>query len=563
VKSSKMIDQKYDLQSSQYLSELSVNRLIVMGLLFCIAFIIITIKMFVLVLGENDEYVAFEAAGKFFHDRKEIIDRNGELLAVNLSTASLYAKPKYIFDKEKIAKSLTQIFPDLKYEDLLKSFYSKKKFLWVKRNLSPKEQYAVNNLGSPGLVFEDGQRRVYLQGNTMAHILGYVDVDGKGIAGIEKSYDAFLTDNKKTGNLQLSIDMRVQNIVHDALSTAMIQYKMDGAVGLVMDVNNGELISMVSLPDFNPHLPNKASVDSLFNRASLGVYEIGSVFKVLSFASALDSKHVKTNDVYFVRNPLKAGRFTIKDYKYKQDWMTVPEILMYSSNIGTAKMIMELGIEKQQQYLKQFGIMDKLTLELPEKGIPMFPSDRSWGNISAMTISYGHGIAVTAIHFAQAMSSIVNGGNFYNATIIKDKNNNPVRKVINPNTSITMNKLLRAVVKFGTGRKTDIPGYFVGGKSGSADKAEKGGYNRNSKLSTFAGAFPMNDPKYLVIIMLDAPKAKANYMTTGGYGVAPIVKEVITKIGPVLKIAPNDINDLKINNDLFIEHSVKDDSQND
>lgn len=552
------------LLSSQYLSELSYHRLVVIISFFFMAFFALASRLLHLVIIDNDENIHLTAVESFFKPRKEIVDRNGELLAVNLSTASLYAKPKYIFEPDEVAKKLKTIFPNLDVSELKKNFKSKKKFLWIKRNISPQEQYAVNNLGVPGLNFEKGQKRVYLHGNILSHVLGYVDVDGNGIAGAEKYFNNFLLqDNKESKegekNLQLSIDIRVQTVLHDVLMQAMAQYKADGISGVVMDANNGEIYAMVSLPDFNPNFINFDNKESLFNRATLGIFELGSIFKAATMAMALDCNAVSLNDVYYVGEPIKASRFKIHDYKKVRDWMTVPEIFMYSSNIGTARISLEVGTELQKKYLKRFGLFDKLSVEVPEKGLPMYPLDRSWNQISTMTISYGHGIAISPLHFTQLFAALVNGGYLYPATILKNKNENlpQIEQVISNSASEKMRRLLRLVVEKGTGKKANVPGYFVGGKTGSADKSVKGGYSTNSKISSFVSAFPMHDPKFVVLVMLDAPKSAAKYLTTGGRAVAPITYDIISRIGPMLKVIPRDDNDEEIKKKLYIEFSTE------
>ncbi len=555
---------KFSPDYNEFLSDQNYSRLIVIGVVFFAIYSYIIIRLFVLVTGNGEaNELKLTSSNKNLYERGEIVDRNGEILAVNLATASLYANPSNIFDSKEVAQKLIQIFPDLNFKKLYNDLSSDKKFVWVKRNITPKEQFAVNNLGIPGLIFENGQKRVYLHGNILSHVLGYVDLDGNGIAGIEKFFDKDLAGNGSKKQLSLSIDMRVQNIVHEEILRAKEKYDADGAMAVVADANTGEIYSMVSLPDFDPHYPNKASDEELFNRASLGVFELGSIFKPLSFAMVLDAGVVTTDSVYYVRNPIKVSRFKITDYRRKKDWMSVPEILMYSSNIGTARMILELGVDGHKKYLEKFGFNKKLNIELPEKGLPILPSPKLWNEVNSITMSYGHGFAFTPLHMVEAFAAVVNGGNKYPLTLVKDKNENAVvEKIISKDVSQTLNKLLRLVVEKGYGRLGEVKGYYVGGKTGSADKPTKGGYSTNAKLSSFISAFPMQNPKFVVMVTLDNPKKGAAQTTVGGRAASPIAAEIIAKIAPVLKISPELENAEQINEKLYINYSLESEAIN-
>jgi cell division protein FtsI (penicillin-binding protein 3) len=558
-------DINYSLSGNQYLSDLSYNRLFVIGLTLAMAFIFVAFKLvsvtFITDIEDNSNY---SENNNFYMHRKEIVDRNGVLLAVNLATASLYAKPKFIYEPKEVAKKLVSIFPDLNYANLVADFSGDKKFVWIKRNISPKEQYAVNNLGIPGIDFEKGERRIYLQENLLSHILGYVDVDGKGIAGIEKYFDKFLvTDPMKSDNdqktLNLTIDVRVQHILHDVLSKAVADYRAEGASGVIMNVNNGEIYGMVSLPDFDPHNASNSRSEQLFNRATLGVFELGSILKLCTIAMALDTKSVALNDVYYVKDPVKAAKFKITDYRGKHTWLSVPEIFMYSSNIGTARIILETGMDNQKKFLKKFGLTDKLSVEIPEKGLPILPAESYWNEINTMTISYGYGIAISPLHFAQITSALVNGGYLYPATLIKGNNDSPDKKiqsVVSPDTSDKVRKLMRLIVTNGSGRRSEVKGYLVGGKTGSANKPLKGGYNEEAKLSSYVAAFPMNEPKFLVMIMLDSPKAETKHLSMGGIAVAPLAREIIEKIGPILGVKPVNEQDEEIKSKLHLDYKT-------
>ncbi|MEK6734859.1 MAG: penicillin-binding protein 2, partial [Pseudomonadota bacterium] len=477
-------------------------------------------------------------------------------LAVDLSMVSLYAVPRILQDPVYTADKLAKIFPELKKDELTKTLSNEKSFAWVKRNITPKQQYQVNNLGIPGLEFEKGVKRIYTQGNLFSHILGYVDTDGNGIAGIEKQYDSILRDSKN-GKLQLSLDIRVQNIVKDELLKYINDYTAKGGMGIIMDANNGELVSMVSLPDFDPHYPNKATPESLFNQCSLGVYEIGSIMKGITIAMGLETKAVSLRDVYSVKEPIKASRFVIHDFRIRHTHMSIPQIFMHSSNIGTAMVSLEVGKEKHRKFLRSFGFFDPLEIELPEKGMPMYPSEKNWSDISTMTISFGHGMAITPLHFIRGAASLINGGYVYEPTLFKtnEKDSKPITRVLSEETSNIMRKLMRLTVEYGSGKKANTKGYLVGGKTGSAEKSKKGGYSKSEKLSLFFSAFPINDPKYVMLIILDDPRPNAKAPFSGGaWTAAPLSGKIISRIAPILNVKPIDHDDPKIKEQLWLEY---------
>lgn len=551
-----------------YASEASHSRLLVVIIAFSLIFIVIALRLLNIALF--NDYTRHNSSSRSNQNssafnREDIIDRNGVLLAVNLSTASLYAIPKMIEYPQEVADKIYAILPDLDYKRLLQHLSSQKSFVWVKRNITPKEEYAINSLGIPSLQFERGEKRVYPHGSLLSHVLGYVGLDGKGLAGIEKQFAKHLskdnnTNDEPSGSLQLSIDIRVQNILHDAMEQAFEEFKPIGGAGLVMDVTNGELLAMVSLPDFDPHNPGSATSEQLFNRASLGVYEMGSSFKTFTMAMALDTDTITLNDSFDVNTPIKAARFTIGDYHAKGGILTVPEIFMYSSNIGTAKIGLKVGAEVQRQFLRKFGLLDALDIELPEKAFPMYPTESRWGEISTMTISYGHGIAVTPVHVVQAMSALVNGGILYPTTLLKHKQNDSPKgiRVISENTSQKLRQLLHLVVDQGTGRKAAVPGYLVGGKTGTSEKLSSGGrYSKHSNLSSFVGAFPINNPRYAVVVILDEPKgtkATGGY-STGGMVAAPIVAQIISRMGPLYGMQPANEQSDEIQRELQINYN--------
>ena len=550
-----------DNHNKSFYSSILSQRNLVVIIVFALAFTLVSTKLIKVSLQSK---IVNNSSGFNLPNisRNEIVDRNGVLLAVDLAIVSLYANPSLLFDPTYTTNKLCEIFPDLKKDDLLKSLKSKKSFAWIKRNITPKQQYQVNNLGIPGLEFEKGSKRIYTQGTLFSHILGYVDTDGQGIAGIEKQFDETLR-NPKNGKLQLSLDVRIQNIVHDELNKSIKEFKAKGGVGIVMDANNGEIISMVSLPDFDPHHPNASPSDNLFNQASLGVYEIGSIMKSFTFAIAMETKAVALNDVYHVKAPLKASRFVIHDYHPKYSDLSVPEIFMYSSNIGTAMIALEIGKEKQRKFLKQFGLFDNLKIELPEKGQPMYPSERNWSEISTMTISFGHGIAITPLHFVRAAVSLVNGGYVYEPTLFKVSSDETktITRVLSEETSKIMQKLMRLTVEYGSGKKANSPGYLVGGKTGSAEKSKRGGYSKSEKFSSFFAAFPINKPRYVTLMIIDDPRPNAETrFTGGGWTASPLSGRVISRIAPLLNVKPIDNNDPKIKQELWLDFRPEDET---
>lgn len=549
--------------------EVSHNRLHVVIILFIIAFLVISLRVFdVSVLsGENIASIDPEsdAAPEQVTKRADIVDRNGIMLATSLTTASVYANPKVMLDKQAAFQKLSQTFPELDKTELKNKLNMEKNFVWIKRNLTPSEQYKVNALGIPGIYFQDEEKRIYPHKNLFAHELGFVNVDGVGTAGIEKQFNNFLTHkaNDTDGSdapLTLSLDIRVQNIVREALLNSISTFKAKGASGIVMDVTTGEVLAMVSLPDFDPNQPSSASADELFNRTTYGVYEMGSTFKAFNTAMALDSNAVKMTDNYDVATPIKIGGFTIHDYHPKAGSLTVPEIFMYSSNIGSAKIALDAGAQTQKSFLKKLGLLNELQIELPERGTPLYP--QQWSKISSMTVSYGHGIAVTPMHVATATSALINGGTFYPATLLKKEGTEIYgEKVIGKKTSDNMRKLLRMVVQYGTGAKADVASYLVGGKTGSADKVVTGGYNRHALISSFIGAFPMNKPKYVVFAMVDDPIGNKNTggFATGGMIAAPVVHDIISRIGPMLNVSPVNENTYEIKKEFWYNNGTNPD----
>jgi len=529
------------------------TRLVVAGTLFAVCFAILAARLVDLTLVQGGDQASSTSDDREFAlvdrqpapDRASIVDRNGVLLAVNLHTASVYADPRRILNARDAATRLARELPELSQADLYQKFTSGKSFVWIKRDLTPRQEYAVNALGIPGVMFQDEQRRVYPQGPLAAHVLGFTNIDNKGMAGIEEYFNDRLLDPSRTNQpLKLSIDVRVQHVLRDELCQTMQTFQSLGAAGVIMDVHTGELLAMVSLPDFDPTQAGEAPADARFNRATLGVYEMGSVFKTFTMAMGLDSGVVGLNGGYDATNPIHIGRFTISDDHPQRRWLSVPEIYEYSSNIGAAKMAVDVGPAGQQAFLEKLGMLRKSSIELPEVGAPLVP--RHWGVIETMTIGFGHGLSVSPLQLATGVTAIVNGGILIPPTLIKRDPDQPLpsHRVISAKTSDEMRRLMRLVVESGTGRFAEAAGYVVGGKTGTAEKVGNGGYRRHANLSSFVAAFPINDPRYVVLAVIDEPHGtkETHGFVTAGWTAAPAVSRIITRIAPILGVPPVDEN---------------------
>lgn len=470
--------------------------------------------------------------------RADIVDRQGNVLATDLSTASLYADPLNILEPAKAAAKIARVLPGLEAKKVQALLERKRRFVWIKRHLSPRQQQAIHQLGIPGLHFRREHKRLYPHGALMAHALGYVDVDNRGIAGIEKNFDGQLYG--ETAALQLTLDLRVQHALRTELAAAMLRFNAAGAAGLVLDVSNGEIVSMVSIPDFDPNAPAKTPKDRRFNKASLGVYELGSTFKILTAAIALNEGIVSFRDGYDASKPIKISGFTIRDHYGKKRWLSVPEIFIYSSNIGAGRMALDIGAKTQQSYFKKLGLLTPAAVEIPEIGLPIIPAN--WRRTQTVTIGFGHGISVSPLQLTAAVAASVNGGTFFEPTLIKSAAPAEGQRVFSKSTSKRMRRLLRLSVIDGTGKNAAAKGYLVGGKTGTAEKKAGRGYNKDLLISSFVGVFPMTKPRYAVFAMLDEPSgnAETHGHATGGWVAAPVVSRVVKQIAPILNVAPVD-----------------------
>ncbi len=521
--------------------EIGRTRLIVAGLLFAVGFLVIGLRLTSLGLFHEvrePRLAETPRASQMATVRADIVDRNGVLLATTLPAASLYANPRQIRHADAVAKQLAAVLPELSQRRIAAKLASDRSFVWLKRKLTPRQQDQVNRLGVPGLYFQQEQERVYPNGALAAHVVGFANMDNRGIAGMEQAFEETL--RSRTDPLALSLELRVQHVVAEELAAAMAEFEAIGAAGLVFDVATGEVLAMVSLPSFDPGEPGAASADARFNRASLGVYEMGSVFKIFTTAMALDQGAVSLEDGFDVSRPIRVARFTINDFKPKKRWLSIPEIFIYSSNIGTVHMAMEVGTRAQQVFLGNLGLTRTLAVELPEVGRPMVPSP--WREINTMTIAYGHGLAVSPLQLVSAVGAVVNDGEAKPVTLLKRTESGPVTglRVMSTETSRTMRWLMRLVVQHGTGRKADAPGYMVGGKTGTADKLQGKRYVSDARIASFIGAFPMDRPRFVVFAMVDEPKPNDDTFgyATGGWVAAPVVRRVVERVAPLLGVTP-------------------------
>ena len=489
------------------------------------------------------------------HVRATITDRNGDILAISLPTASLYADPRQIMDPASAAHHLKTVIPDLD-EDLIRArLASSKRFVYVARQITPRQEIAINALGIPGIYFQPTERRSYPEGRVAAQVLGGVDVDDNGVAGVEKYFDKRLRDDPTP--LRLSLDVRVQAILRDELSKSMDEFQAVGAAGIVMDVDTGEVLAMVSLPDYDANQFGDAKPDDRFNRCVEGVYEPGSTFKLQTASMALDGGIIHIWDSFDALHPIHIGRFTITDFEGKHRFLELPEVLAYSSNLGAAHIALDVGAERQRAWLRMMGMFSRTKIQLPERAMPIYQPEARWGISTVMTVGFGHGIAVSPLHVVDGTAAVANGGILVKPTLIAHLPGDPPIegvRVMKKSTSDIMRKLMRLVVTSGFGKPADIPGYFVGGKTGTAEVATRHGYRKHTNISAFMSVFPMNAPRYAVYFMLDEPhgnKSTGGFSTAGAVS-APGAGRVIARIGPMLGLLPHIVDEAAIQASLDI-----------
>ncbi|MBX3513241.1 MAG: penicillin-binding protein 2 [Xanthobacteraceae bacterium] len=481
--------------------------------------------------------------------RPDVIDRKGRLIATDIRTPSLFAEPQRIIDADEATYLLLKILPDLDRGELRARLTSKRYFAWLKREITPEQQKAIYRLGIPGIGFLKEYKRVYPNGALAAHVLGQVNVDNQGILGLEKWIDsgglsalhqAGFATNHNLQPVEIALDLDVQQAVRDELIAGKERFKAQAANALVLDVNTGEIVSMVSLPDFDPNKPSSPKDPARFNRLMTGVFEMGSTFKAMTTAMALDSGKVTLNSRFDATQPLRYGKFTIHDFHAQRRVLSVPEIFTYSSNIGSAKIALSMGIDAHKAFLRKLGLLDRLRTELPESAMPLIPNP--WGELNTVTIAFGHGLSVTPLQAVMATAALINGGylitpTFMRRTETEAKTNAP--RVIKQSTSDQMRYLMRLNVEVGSAKRAEVEGYFVGGKTGTSEKVERGRYSKNKVLTTFMGIFPADKPRYLVMVMLDEPqKVEGAAAATAGLNATPVAGKIIQRIAPLLGVEP-------------------------
>ncbi|WP_257169379.1 penicillin-binding protein 2 [Bradyrhizobium sp. SRS-191] len=482
--------------------------------------------------------------------RPDIVDRNGAVLATDVKTPSLFAEPRRLIDKDEAIELLTATLPDLDTNEVRERMMSRKGFVWLKREMTPKQQQDIHRLGLPGVGFLRENKRVYPTGNEVAHLIGLVNIDNQGIAGMEKWLDnqgladlhraGFATDRLQKP-VELSVDLRVEHALRDELLKAKEKFKTKAASGLVVNVRTGEIIAMVSLPDFDPNNPKEAHDPDRINRLTTGVYEMGSTFKAFTLAMALDTGKYDLNSLWDARGPLHYGKFAIHDDEPKGRFLTMKEVFTFSSNVGAARIALTQGVEGHKAFLRKMGQFDRLRTELPESASPILP--KRWAELNTVTIAFGHGMAVAPLQGVMGVSALVNGGYLIPPTFMKRTEAEAMqvaKRVIKPETSEKMRYLMRLNAEIGTARKADVKGYYIGGKTGTAEKVINGRYAKKKVLTLFTAVIPADKPKYQLLIMLDEPQAlKETYgFITSGWNAVPTAGNVISRIGPLLGIEP-------------------------
>jgi cell division protein FtsI (penicillin-binding protein 3) len=526
------------------------TRWVALAFLMVFAIIVGRLVMFGL-KPQTEQMVRSAASDQVAAARPDILDRNGEVLATDIKVMSIFAEPRRLIDKDEAVELLTAALPDVNAAELRKKLGSRKGFVWVKRAVTPKEQQEVFHLGLPGVGFLPENKRVYPNGPIAAHVLGFANLDGVGISGLEKYIDGQgLSDLNGMGfkvaaddlkPLTTSLDLRATYAVRDELAKGVEKFKAKAGAAAILDVNTGEIIAMASLPDFDPNQPADALDPNKINRLSVGVYEMGSTFKAISIAMALEANKVNLRSSLDARQSLRYGRFTIHDFHAEHRMLTVPEVFIHSSNIGTARMAMMVGVDGHQAFLRKMGQLTRLRTELPESAEPLVP--KHWGELNTITIAFGQGLNVAPLQAIMAVGGLVNGGLLIKPTFLKRSEEDAkidAPRVIRPEVSESLRYLMRLNAEIGSARNANIPGYFIGGKTGTADKLVHGHYAQDKVFTTFMAIVPADKPKYLVLALMDEPQAVPG---TYGYHTAAwnsgeVTGKILERVLPLLGIAP-------------------------
>ena len=519
-------------------------------LLFAAIYSIIALRLVMFAAASDGRNPHRAATDAIATARPDILDRNGEILATDVRVPSLYAEPRRLIDVDEAVELLTADLTDLDATELRERLSSKRGFVWLKRDITPEQQHEIYRQGLPGIGFLNENKRTYPNGPEVSHVIGHVNIDNQGIAGMEKWLDghglaalhmAGLATDRLQNPVQLAVDLRVQHALRDELIAAHTKFKTLAAAGLVLDVRTGEIVAMVSEPDYDPNNPHEALDPTRINRLTTGVFEMGSTFKAFTIAMALDSGKFTLKSSFDAHGPMHVGRFQIHDFEPENRMLTIPEIFTYSSNIGAARTALAMGVDAHKAFLKKMGQLDRLRTELPESAEPIVP--RHWGELNTITIAFGHGLSVAPLQALMGVAALMNGGFLIPPTFLKrteEEARSLGKRVVKPETSEMMRYLMRLNVEKGTARKAEIPGYYIGGKTGTADKVINGHYSKTSVLTDFMAVIPADKPRYLLLIMLDDPKAlpETHGFKTSGWNAVPVGGAVVARIAPLLGIEP-------------------------
>jgi cell division protein FtsI (penicillin-binding protein 3) len=519
-------------------------------LIFGIGYAVIAGRLAMFAMADNSMTRRSYAADAVATARPDILDRKGEILATDVRLPSLFGEPHRIIDVDEAVELLTAVVPDLDAVEVRERLSSKRRFVWLKREITAKQRADIHRLGLPGVGFMHENKRVYPNGAQVSHLIGHVNIDNQGIAGIEKWLDgrgladlqmAGLARDRLQKPIELAVDLRVQHALRDELIKSQTKFKAKAAAGLVIDVRSGEIVAMVSYPDYDPNNPREALDPTRINRLTTGVFEMGSTFKALTVAMALDSGRFNLNSMLDARAPLRYGRFTIHDYHPQRRILSLPEVFTYSSNIGTARMALALGVEHHKWFLRKLGQLDRLRTELPESAEPLVP--KRWAELNTVTIAFGHGLSVAPLQAMMANAALMNGGYLIPPTFRKrsiEEAMSLATRVIKPETSEKMRYLMRLNAEKGTAKKADVEGFYIGGKTGTSEKVVNGRYAKNKLLNSFTAVLPADKPQFMLLVMLDEPQAVpgTHGYATSGWNAAPTAGAIIARIAPLLGIGP-------------------------
>ncbi|SOC44784.1 penicillin-binding protein 2 [Shinella sumterensis] len=534
------------------------RRLAILIGIFFMAYLTLGARLVQYGISEPLQSASIDTGAHAVASRPNLVDRNGLLLATDLNTVSLYAEPRRIIDADEVVEKLALVVPNLDWRETHRKLRSDSAFQWLRRQLTPKQQADILALGLPGIGFRPEKRRFYPGGATAAHIVGHVNVDNQGLAGMERYLDqqgladlraAGLTNDTRLEPVKLSIDLRVQNIVRDVVAKAMADYEAEAAGAVILDAETGEVLAMASVPDYDPNEPSRRLADGSvdkeyekgwFNRISNATFEMGSTFKSFTLAMGLDEGKITLGSVVDASRPIRMGGFTIRDFKGKNRPLSIPEVFQYSSNIGTAAVADMVGIDGHRQFLTRLGLLSKLETEMPGVATPTQP--RAWKKINSVTISFGHGVATTPLQTAVAAAALMNGGYLIPPTFLprtKEAAQSLATRVLKDETSADMRYLYDWNGQRGSGRNAQVEGFHIGGKTGTADKVIDGRYARNINFNAFVAAFPMDKPRYIVLSIIDAPRTGENGGRTAASTAAPMIKAILSRVAPLLGVKPH------------------------